>query len=167
MHASRRKAAAMLIASMCGIAVPEARACGELMLRSLGAMRFHAFTTRNPATILLYAGPIAMKWSEAVNAGLHAELEKVGHNVHQAKGMGELGQMLAAGRYDVLIAHADDMFGASGEIARAAHGPALIPVLDASAPNEHEMHERYPRLVTGGFSSLLRAIEQAMPSVKG
>jgi len=157
----------MLIACVCGVAVPEARACGELMLRSLGAMRFHAFKTRNPADILLYSGPIAIQWSEAVTAGLHAELEKVGHNVHQAKGTGELGQKLATGRYDVLIAHANDMFGASDEIARAARGPALIPVLDASAPNEHEMHERYPRLVTGGFNSLLRAIEQAMPSVKG
>jgi len=167
MNASRRNTTAMLIASMCGVAVPEARGCGELMLRSLGAMRFHAFRTRNPAAILLYSGPIAIRWSEAVNAGLHAELEKVGHSVHQAKGTGELGQMLAADRYDVLIAHADDMFGASGEIARAARGPALIPVLDASAPNAREMHERYPRLVTGGFNSLLRAIEQAMPSAKG
>jgi hypothetical protein len=156
----------MLLAALCGFGAPEAHACGELMLRSLGAMRFHPFATRNPATIMLYSGPVASQWSASVNASLHAALEKVGHNVRQARGPGELGQMLVASRFDVLIAHADDMLSASGEIARAAREPALIPVLDASATNEREMRERYPRLVTGGFSSLLRAIEQAMAPAK-
>ena len=166
MNASRRKASAMLLASLCGAAAPEAHACGELMLRSLGAMRFHAFATRNPATVLLYAGVVASQWPEAVNAKLHDGLEKVGHHVHRARGPAELGQLLAASRYDILVAYADDMLGASAQIAGAAHAPALIPVLDASAPNEREMHDRYPRLVTGGFGSLPRAIEQAMTPEK-
>lgn len=166
MNASRRNTSALLLAALCGVAAPEARACGELMLRSLGAMRFHAFATRNPATILLYTGAVASRWPESVNARLHDSLEKVGHNVHQARGPGELGSMLAASRYDILIAYADDMLSASAQIAHAARDPALIPVLDAAAPNEREMRERYPRLVTGGFSALLRAIEQAMTPAK-
>ena len=166
MNASRRKASAMLLAALCGTAAPEARACGELMLRSLGAMRFHAFATRNPASVLLYSGAVASQWPETVNAKLHDGLEKVGHDVPRARGPAELGQMLAAGHYDILIAYADDMLSGSAQIARAAREPALIPVLDASAPNEREMRERYPRLVTGGFGSLLRAIEQAMTPAK-
>lgn len=166
MNASRRKASAMVLAALCGGAAPEAHACGELMLRSLGAMRFHAFATRNPAAVLLYSGAVASQWPESVNVKLHDGLEKVGHKVQRARGPAELGQMLAANRYDVLIAFADDLLSASGQIAHAAREPALIPVLDASAPNEREMRERYPRLVTGGFSSLLRAIEQAMTPAK-
>src|SRR5262249_42712230 len=123
MDASRRRAGATLAAALCGVAAPDARACGELMLRSLGAMRFHAFVTRIPAPILLYSGPVASQWPEEVNAKLHAQLEKAGHSVRQARGAGELGQMLAASRYDVLIAYADDMLGASGPIAGAARGP--------------------------------------------
>lgn len=156
----------MLVAALWGVGASEAHACGELMLRSLGAMRFHPFATRNPAMILLYSGPVASQWPESVNASLHHALEKAGHSVHPARGPAELGQLLVASRYDVLIAYADDMLGASGQIAHAAPGPALIPVLDAAAPNEREMHERYPRLVTGGFPSLLRAIEQAMAPAK-
>ena len=90
MNASRRNACAMLLAALGGAAAPKAHACGELMLRSLGAMRFHAFATRSPAAILLYSGAVANQWPESVNAKLHDGLEKVGHNVHRARGPVEL-----------------------------------------------------------------------------
>jgi len=161
MDASRRRVSTLAVGVLSAIAAADARACGELMLRSLGAMRFHAFTTKHPGTVLLYAGEIASQWPEATGVRLREALARAGHDVHQARGQVELGQMVVASRYDVLVAYADDMWHAAGQIDKATGAPALIPVIDSTAPNEREMRERYPRLVTGGLYSLLRAIEQA------
>jgi hypothetical protein len=167
MNGSRRRLSAVLVAALGGFA-NSAHACGELMLRSLGAMRFHAFVTRNPSTILLYSGkpPAADNRPSATDAKMHDGLERVGHKVNLARGPGELDQALTSGHYDVMVAYADDMLGAAGLIAKAQKAPALIPVMDSDAPNEHEMRERYPRLVTGTFNDLLKAIERATTATK-
>ena len=62
---------------------------------------------------------------------------------------------------NAIVAYADDMVAATGQIAKAAPEPKLIPVLDKES-NEREMRERFPRLVTGNFNDLLKAIERAM-----
>ncbi|MEJ8816030.1 hypothetical protein WKW77_33575 [Variovorax ureilyticus] len=162
MNASRRKTSAALVVTLCA-AASQAHACGEVMLRALGTMRYHAFVTRNPATILLYSDDPAgnAKRPAATDPRLHDNLEKVGHKVGMARGANELGHALAGNRYDVIVAYADDMRAVTDEIAKATPEPKLIPVLD-NASNEREMRERYPRLVTGNFKDLLKAIEQAM-----
>ena len=166
MNGFRTKTSAILVVILCLIAA-DTQACGELMLRALGTMRYHAFVTHNPAAILLYSGDAASgsKRPAATDARLHDSLEKVGHKVSLARGPGELGQALAAHQYDVIIAYADDMAGATSQIAKATREPMLIPVLD-SASNERQMRERFPRLVTGNFNDLLKAIEQAMSTSK-
>ena len=166
MNGSRRKTSAMLLAVLGSTAI-EAQACGELMLRGLGTMRFHAFATYNPASILLYSGTAAMnsKVPAATDARLHDSLKRVGHTVRLARGTGELEQALSTGRFDVMIAYANDMVAATTQIANASREPTLIPVLHDLA-SEREMRERYPRLVTGNFKDLLKAIEQAMSPAK-
>ena len=166
MNVSRRKTSALLLAAL-GSAAIEAQACGELMLRGLGTMRFHAFATANPANILLYSSASAAdsKVPVATDARLHASLERVGHKVKLARGDVELAQALSSSRFDVMIAYANDMVAATNRIASTSRGPTLIPVLHDLA-SEREMRERYPRLVTGNFKDLLRAIEQAMSSAK-
>jgi hypothetical protein len=166
MNGSRRKSSAILGVVICLIAA-DSWACGEVMLRALGTMRYHAFVTHNPAAILLYSDDAATKGKRAAatDARLHDSLEKVGHKVSLARGADALGQALAAKQYDVLIAYADDMAAASDQIAKAAREPMLIPVFDG-ASNEREMRERFPRLVTGNFNDLLKAIEQAMMALK-
>jgi hypothetical protein len=162
MNLSRRKTSAGLALALCA-AASQAQACGEVMLRAVGAMRYHAFVTRNPASILLYSGDVAgnAKRPPATSATLHDGLEKVGHKVTMARGAGELVQVLAVHRYDVIVAYCDDMVSATSEIAKATPAPKLIPVLDR-ASNEREMRERFPRLVSGNFMDLLKAIERAM-----
>ena len=162
MNASRRMTSAALVVTLCAAASP-AHACGEVMLRALGTMRYHAFVTRNPAAILLYSdGPAGnAKRPAATDPRLHDNLEKVGHKVSMARGTGELAHALAENRYDVIVAYADDMLAVTVQIAKATPEPKLIPVLD-NASNEREMRERFPRLVTGDFKDLLKAIEQAM-----
>jgi hypothetical protein len=156
----------MLLVALGSVAI-EAQACGELMLRGLGTMRFHAFATHTPANILLYSGTAALnsKVPAATDARLHDSLKRVGHKVTLARGAGELEQALSTSRFDVLIAYANDMVAASAQLANASREPTLIPVLHELA-SEREMRERYPRLVTGNFRDLLKAIDQAMTSVK-
>ena len=166
MNVSRRKTSALLLAVF-GSAAFEAQACGELMLRGLGTMRFHAFASHTSANILLYAGTAVVnsKAPAATDARLHDGLKRVGHKVTLARGAGELEQALATSRFDVLIAYANDMLSAAPQLANASRGPTLIPVLHELA-SEREMRERYPRLVTGNFKDLLRAIDQAMSTAK-
>jgi hypothetical protein len=166
MSGSITKMSAIMVVGFCLIAA-DAQACGELMLRSVGAMRYHAFVTRHPATILLYShdGASSSKRPAATDPRLHDSLEKVGHKVSVARGPGELAQALATHRYNLIIGYADDMAGASNDIAKASPQSILIPVLD-SAANERQMRERFPRLVVGNFNDLLKAIERAMSASK-
>jgi hypothetical protein len=161
MNGPGKKTWAILV-TIC-LTVVDAQACGELMLRSLGGMRYHAFVTRHPAEILLYSRDATSdsKRPAASDAKFHDSLEKVGHKVTMARGPDELGQALAAHHYDVIVGYAEDMLAATSQIAKAPREPTLIPVLD-TASNERQMRERFPLLVTGSFKDLLRTIENAM-----
>ena len=155
-----------ILVTIC-LTVADAQACGELMLRSLGGMRYHAFVTRHPAEILLYSRDTTggSKRPTASDAKFHDSLEIVGHKVTMVRGSDELGQALAARKYDVIIGYAADMVAATSQIAKASREPKLIPVLDTES-NERQMRERFPFLVTGNFNDLLRTIEQAMKALR-
>jgi hypothetical protein len=159
MNSSRMKTSAILVVAIC-LNATEAQACGEVMLRELGAMRYHSFVTRHPAAILLYSGDSVVKRPAANDAKLHDNLEKAGHKVSMARGTDELTKALATHHYDVLVAYADDMASVMSQIAKASRELTLIPVLD-SGTDERQMRERFPRLVAGDLNDLLKAIEQA------
>jgi len=155
---SSSKTSAILVVAIC-LTAQEAQACGEVMLRALGTMRYHSFVTAHPAEILIYSGNSAAKRPQANGAKLHADLEKAGHKVRVAQGPDELAKALAAHRYDVLVAYADDMVNIVNQIAKASREVALIPVSDGGA-DEAEMRARFPRLVGRDLNDLLKAIEQ-------
>jgi len=161
MHA-HKTSSAILVLALC-LTAAEAQACGELMLRALGGMRYHSFVSKHPADILLYSDA-ATAPPPAVAARLHDSLEKAGHKVSMVQGPDQLGQALAARAFDVIIAPSGDMLAVSSQIAKASREPTLIPVLDKGS-NESQMRERFPRLVTGSLNDLLRTIEQAMKAV--
>jgi hypothetical protein len=162
MNDRRQRASAILVIAVC-LTAADAQACGELMLRALGSMRYHAFVTHNPAQILLYAGNASAKRPPDTSARLHDGLEKAGHKVNLVQGPDELDRALAARPYDVIVAFSDDMINVTGQIAKAQREPMIVPVLD-SRENERPMRERFPRLVNGTFKDLLKTIEQAMKS---
>jgi hypothetical protein len=89
MNASSVKTVAILIVAI-SLGATEAQACGELILRSLGTMRYHPFVTRHPAQILLYAGDGVVKHPPEIETKLHDFLEKAGHRVAIARGPEEL-----------------------------------------------------------------------------
>ena len=160
MNASSKKTSAILFVALC-FTTMEAQACGEVMLRTLGAMRYHPFVTHHPAAIVLYSGEAGLKHPPEYAAKLHDSLEKAGHKVIIARGPDELTQALAARHQDVIIAYVDDMDRLETQLPKGSPEPALIPVLDSGAANERQVRERFPRAV-GTFRELLKTIEQSM-----
>ena len=160
MNTSSRKTSAILVMAICFTSA-DAQACGELMLRTLGTMRYHSYVTHHPAAILLYSHEAVADHPAADLVKLREKLEKVGHKVGMARGSDELGKALGTQHYDVLIAAASDMVGVASQLAKASREPTLIPVLDSGA-DERQMRARFPHLVDGNLNELLRAIEQSM-----
>ena len=160
MNTSNKSASAILMVALC-FTTMEAQACGEVMLRTLGAMRYHPFVTKHPAAIVLYFGEAGLKYPPEYAAKLHDSLEKVGHKVLIARGADELAQALAAHHQDLIIAYVDDMDRVATQITKGSSTPALIPVLDSGARNERQVRERFPGAV-GSFREMLRTIEQSM-----
>ena len=153
----------ILILALCFTAV-DAQACGEVMYRMGGALRYHAFITRNPANILLYVGAAAREHASNDSMKFHDNLEKAGHRVTLANGPDELARALAAHPYDVVITYAGDIDAVTSQIASSAREPTLIPVIDRDSPNERRMRERFPRIVSedANLNQFLKVIEQSM-----
>ena len=162
MNAFSKKTSAILVLALCFTAI-DAQACGEVMYRMGGALRYHAFITRNPANILVYAGT-ATQQHASTNDKFNENLEKAGHKVTVAHGPDELAKALATHPYDVIITYAGDLDTVTNQIAKASREPALIPVIDRSAPNERELRNRYPRMVNedANLNQFLKVIEQSM-----
>ena len=165
MNGLRKKTSSIVIVAVC-LCAAEAQACGELMLRSLGTMRYQPFVTRNPADILLYVGDeSSSKRPPAASARLHAALERAGHRVNTAQGPRAFEQALNTHRYNIIVAFSDDMVSVEGQVPKTEREPALVPVLD-SAENERQMRERFPHLVIGNLKDLLRMIDKTMKALK-
>ncbi|MFI4969019.1 MAG: hypothetical protein ACHP7D_02355 [Lysobacterales bacterium] len=157
------KPSSIVILALCFSAV-DAQACGEVMYRMGNALRYHAFITRNPATILLYVGTAAREHAANDPIKFHDNLEKAGHKVTLANGPDELTKALATHPYDVVIAYAGDLDTVATQIASGAREPTLIPVVDRGAPNERQIRERFPRIVSddANLNQFLKVIEQSM-----
>jgi hypothetical protein len=160
MNSSHIKTSTVLVVALCLFAT-DAKACGEVMLRSLQTMRYHAFVTRHPAAILLYSGDGGTGRPPGLASKLHDGLEKAGHKVSMARGPDELANALAAHSYDVVVAFADDLVAVTSQITKTSREPTLIPVLNEGA-DERQMRARFPHLVSGDFKALLKMIEQSM-----
>ena len=65
----------ILVVALC-LSAADVEACGEVMLRSLQTMRYHAFVTHHPAAILLYSGDGNGSIPREQAGKLHDGLEK-------------------------------------------------------------------------------------------
>ena len=159
--APRRISVALAIAL--GLWSTQTWACGELMLRTLDTMRYHAFVTHHAAAVLLYVGDVPGNQIPPDAMVLHDALERAGHKVTLVRGSNELPKVLAARHYDVVISESDDLARAASRWDASMKPVALIPVLSRGA-DERQARERFPLLVTGGLRELLKAIEQVTKS---
>lgn len=144
------------------IASADAQACGEVMYRMGGALRYHAFITKHPAQILLYSGTSARQAASADADSFHRNLEKAGHKVTVADSPEALGKALAAQSYDVIIAYAADLPTINTQIASVSHEPSLIPVFQRS--DDQNLRGHYPLAVNedANLNQFLKTIEQSM-----
>ena len=141
----------------------DAQACGEVMYRMGGALRYHAFVTRHPAQILIYEGSATKVASSADPENFHENLEKAGHQVTRITSSDALTKALATQNYDVIIAYASDMHTIGDQIAHLAPEPALIPVF-ANGSDEHAVRQEYPLALNedANLNQFLKIIEQTM-----
>jgi len=163
-----RKTATVLLALALSTVSLAAQACGEVMSRMGGALRYHAFITRHPADVLIYAGPQGLQRGDADRAQFHDNLERAGHTVTVLTDPDALAQALSTHTYDVVIASAGDMDTVSAQLAKAAREPALIPILPHDMPDPSALRERFPRMVSedASLNQFLKSIEQSMKARK-
>lgn len=138
----------------------QAQACGEVMYRMGGALRYHAFITRHPAEILMYADAAMTQPSAHVDE-FHHNLEKAGHKVTVINKPEALSQALATHHYDVIITYAKDLPAINAQLAHVEREPSLIPVLQVG---EDEMRKQYPLALNenADLNQFLKTIEQTM-----
>jgi len=141
----------------------DAQACGEVMYRMGGAMRYHAFVTRHPAQILVYEGPVGRAATSTDPDNFQENLEKAGHKVTQVSTGADLAKALAAQHYDVIIAYAADVPTISDQISHLAPEPALIPVFSHGS-DDHAVRQHYPLALNedANLNQFLKTIEQTM-----
>lgn len=149
------------------ISATDAQACGEVMYRMGGALRYHAFITRHPAQILLYAG---VRSRQSVSGGdtesFHRNLERAGHHVTMVDSPEALAQALAAHAYDVIITYAADLPAIQPQLVHVSNEPTLIPVFEK---NEDSVRKEYPLALNedANLNQFLKTIEQTMKTRDG
>lgn len=148
------------------IAASDAHACGEVMYRMGGALRYHAFITRHPAQILLYSGATAAERHAVTNdmQEFDNNLIKAGHSVTVVNTPDALGKALAAHHYDVIITYAGDLNAIEPQLTNISHEPALIPVFPRNV--EESTLKQYPLAVNenANINQFLKTIEETMKS---
>ena len=146
------------------ISASDAQACGEVMYRMGGALRYHAFVTRHPAQILLYQGPSAQQANSSDGQRFHESLEKAGHRVTIVESSDALAKALTERQYDVIITYAGDLPAIQEQVAHVAREPALIPVFQRG--DQGVMRKQYPLALNedANLNQFLKTIEQTMKS---
>jgi hypothetical protein len=144
------------------LSAQDARACGEVMYRMGGALRYHAFITRHPAEILLYVGSAAKGAEGSEEVNFHHNLEKAGHKVTMIDNPDALAKALVSHPYDVIIAYASDLPAINTQIAHVAHEPSLIPVFQHG--DDDRLRKDYPLAINedANLNQFLKTIEQTM-----
>ena len=160
MRIQQRVVLMALCAAIGAGAASQAQACGEVMYRMGGALRYHAFITRHPAEILMYADA-AERNQPSYHDEFHRNLEKAGHKVTLIDSQDALAQALANHHYDVIITYAKDLPAINAQLAHAQKEPSLIPVFQN---DDDAARKQYPLALNenADLNQFLKTIEQTM-----
>lgn len=152
--------ALLLTGSVFGI--PSAQACGEVMYRMGGALRYQAWVTRHPAEILLFGDAASAEAKGLDRDGFQRSLERAGHHVQVADDAATLDQVLATHAFDIVITDADYLPTVRDALAQAAVAPALMPVVTRG--DLKATRQQYPDAVAAnsGINRFLKTIERTM-----
>lgn len=117
-------------------------ACGDKFLRIGRSARFRGYAAVHPSSILIYtpasSTPAGVKELEAL-------LKRAGHKPLAVKNGSSLSQLLAATKFDVVIADYADVGRIKAELRLVASEPGLLPILHkptkaVAAEAEKEYH---------------------------
>lgn len=101
----------------------DALACGDKFLVSGRGTRYHRPKTARAASILVY-GPVELSGK----TGLEAVLRREGHRATAATTTEQLAALLAAGRFDVVLAAAGVVDAVTRLVTAAPDAPAVVPL---------------------------------------
>ena len=162
MHIQSRFIFGALLATCVVTGVDSAQACGEVMYRMGGALRYQAYVSRHPANILLYNERALAQTVDSDRGVFQRQLEKAGHRVTAADSAEQFEQALAAQPWDIVITDAANVPAVQSLLARAQRAPALIPVIEKGG--DKALRQQYPQAlaVDAGLNRFLKDIERTM-----
>jgi hypothetical protein len=141
-------------------------ACGDKFVVLGRGVRF--FTTKYPATILIYVNPASHMPAAMKEFRLEATLKRAGHKPRTVDSSADLEQALASGKYDIVLADLSDCPDVSRDAASANSKPMVVPVLYKPTPEElSNVEKKYGCLIAPASSrstDLLPVLDQAMKS---
>lgn len=166
MRRSPRFAITALLAACAAASAGSAQACGEVMYRMGGALRYQAFVTRHPADILLYNDSAVAQAPGTDRNGFREQLEKAGHKVTLVDGVAAFEQAVAARSFDIVITHAANVTTVESTLARTQREASLIPVIEGGNPS---LRQQYPQALAtnAGLNRFLKSIERTMEAQGG
>src|ERR1700729_914202 len=101
-------------------------ACGESMIQSKTGMRYHDFSTRRPANILLYSSEADS--SEQISTGL----QHAGHHLTVVAEEPAAVDALTSRHFDLIIASPKEMESLTAHLSASTQVPTLIAVIDGA-----------------------------------
>jgi hypothetical protein len=133
-------------------------ACGESMLHPDQGMRYHGFTTRRPADILVYRPDAALGDS---TKQIYAGLQRAGHHLTVIAQEPAAIDALSSRHFDLIIARPSDMDALTAHLDSATHAPALLAVIDDADKSDAARFPQYVRQ-SDGVDKYLKSIERDM-----
>jgi hypothetical protein len=147
---------------------PAAHACGDKFVVLGRGMRFgRAHAARFPGSVLIYANPASHMPDAMKQFRLEPTLKAAGHKTRVVENSADLEEMLASGRYDIVLADVTDSAGVQTQAASAPSKPSVVPVLYKPTPADlAAVEKKYGCLIAPASSrlDLLPVLDQAMQS---
>jgi hypothetical protein len=108
---------------------PTAQGCGDKLLALGRGVRFQrAFAAAHPASLLIYNTP-ASRAALTKDRELQSALKSAGHKLVAIEDSRMLQQVLASGKYDVVLADLPEVAGLTQALQSAPSHPVIVPVI--------------------------------------
>jgi hypothetical protein len=148
----------LLLAIALALGASAVFACGESMFHSDQGMRYHGFTARRPADILVYRPEAA---GVAATTQIYAGLQRAGHHVTVVAQEPAAIDALSSRHFDVIIASPSDIDALKAHLNSSARAPAQLAVIDDSDKSDEA---RFPQYVhqSDGVDKYLKSIDRSM-----
>jgi hypothetical protein len=142
-------------------------ACGEGQFNTGKGLAYQGYLAPRPATVLIYTTP-GSTMSHADRDALYAGLKKAGHTLTVVSDADGLNSALRDHHYDVVITSLDTATAVDAATAsvNTSERPHLLPVVERSAHDMPELHNRYKEVLVDGASlgQYLKSINTMMAS---